>query len=647
MIRHARWDGWLLLLALAGCKPDAQPTVSPTPTPAPAASAPTGEDAAESDALAEYIAAHYDKLEVRIPMRDGVKLFTTIYTPKDAAAPAPIMLKRTPYSVAPYGPDAMPTQLGPSETLARKGWIFVYQDVRGRFMSEGKFINMTPHVSDASEDAVDESTDTYDTIAWLVDNVDGHNGRVGQWGISYPGFYAAAGMVNAHPALRAVSPQAPIADWFFDDFHHHGAFFLPHAFNFLAVFGQKRRGPTTQWPPRFEHGTTDGYAFFRDLGPLRNANERYLDGEIAFWNAVTEHPNYDEFWKSRNLLPHLHDVAPAVMTVGGWFDAEDLYGPLHIYGAIEEKNPGVTNMLVMGPWPHGGWARTNGRRLGNVDFGADTSQYYQTKIEAPFFEHHLGNGPDPGLPEAHVFETGRNAWRTFDAWPPKTEPRVLYFGSEGALVSERPSSKRGSDSYVSDPEHPVPFSEDIATGMTREYMTDDQRFASRRPDVLTYQSEPLTEPLTIAGPLSAELFVSTTGRDADFVVKLIDVFPNDAVMPDEDGTVRPFSGYQMMVRSEVFRARFRNDYSAPRPMKLGAVETVTVPLQDVLHTFEPGHRVMIQVQSTWFPLVDINPQSWVENIFEAEDDDFIEATHTVHRSATHASGVTFGVLARP
>ena len=643
MTMRARSVGWLTVFALAACKPQSQPTVSPSTEPT-AATTTTDDPSSEDDALVQYIAAHYDKLEVRIPMRDGAKLFTTIYTPKNAAGPVPIMLKRTPYSVAPYGADAMPTQMGPSETMAHKDWIFVYQDVRGRFMSEGKFLNMTPHVSDADKDAVDESTDTYDTVAWLIDNVEGHNGRVGQWGISYPGFYAAAGMINAHPALRAVSPQAPIADWFFDDFHHHGAFFLPHAFNFLAVFGQKRRGPTTEWPPRFEHGTTDGYAFFKELGPLKNANERYLGGDIAFWNAITEHPNYDDFWAARNLLPHLHDVAPAVMTVGGWFDAEDLYGPLHIYDAIEAKNADVSNMLVMGPWQHGGWARTSGRRLGNIDFGADTSHYYQTEIEARFFEHHLQDGPNPELPEAFMFETGRNTWRQFDAWPPNTESRTLYFGADGALGSDKPTSRRASDSYVSDPEHPVPFTEDIAPRMTREYMTDDQRFASRRPDVLTYQTEPLTEPLTIAGPLIAKLFVSTTGRDADFVVKLIDVFPNDARMPDEDGTILPLSGYQMMVRSEVFRARFREDYSKPKPMKPGAVETVSVPLQDVLHTFEPGHRVMIQVQSTWFPLVDINPQSWVDNIFEADEGDFVSATHTVHRGATHASSVSFGVL---
>ncbi|MEM6292911.1 MAG: CocE/NonD family hydrolase [Myxococcota bacterium] len=638
-----------LLIALAGCKPSSAPAIPPPAASSPAlpSSDPFDEDEDEGEVdedLATYIAGHYDKREVQIDMRDGVKLFTSIYTPKDAAGPVPVMLFRTPYSIAPYGEAELPKKLGPSEILARKGWIFVYQDVRGRFMSEGQFVNMTPHqASKTDASVIDESSDTYDTVAWVLDNVDGHNGRVGQWGISYPGFYSAAGMIDAHPALRAVSPQAPIADWWFDDFHHHGAFFLPHAFNFLAVFGQKRRGPTQDWPPRFEHGTNDGYAFFQALGPLKNANERYFNGEIAFWNDIVAHPNYDEFWQSRNLLPHLHDVAPAVMTVGGWFDAEDLYGPLSIYQAIEEKNPKSTNMLVMGPWRHGGWARTSGRRLGNIDFGEETAPFYQEEIEAPFFEHHLADGPAHDLPEAYVFETGANTWRTFDAWPPATTPTTLYF-ADGLLAQAKPTARKAFDAYVSDPQTPVPFTEATATGMTREYMTDDQRFASRRPDVLTYQGPVLTEAMTIAGPLTATLHVSTTGRDADFVVKLIDVFPNDATMPDAEGTLQPFSGYQMMVRSEVIRARFRDGYETPRPMRPGTVETVTLPLQDVLHTFEPGHRVMIQVQSTWFPLVDANPQSWVPNIFEADAEDFRAAEHRVFRDAKHPSNIAFGVL---
>ncbi len=642
-LRHLAW----LALAWSGCKSGDTPAIPP----AAEASSPAVEldelhaDAPpEPDDLAEFIAAHYDKTEVRIPMRDGVELFTAIYRPKDIVAPVPVMLFRTPYGVAPYG-EELKEALGPSERLARRGWIFVYQDVRGRFMSQGQFINMTPHQREkTSPSVVDESSDTYDTIAWVLDNVSGHNGRVGQWGISYPGFYSAAGMIDAHPALRAVSPQAPIADWFFDDFHHHGAFFLPHAFNFLAVFGQKRRGPTTQWPPRFEHGTTDGFAFFAELGPLSNVNGRYFHGEIGLWNAMVEHPNYDAFWQARNLLPHLDRVAPAVMTVGGWFDAEDLYGPLHIYQAIEDKNPQAFNMLVMGPWGHGGWARTTGRRLGHVDFGADTSTFYQENIEAPFFIQHLEQGQDAKLPEAYVFETGRNRWRTFDAWPPPTTPTALYMGP-GSLRVQAPTARRAHDAWVSDPDKPVPFTEVLATGMTKEYMTDDQRFAARRPDVVVYQTPPLTEAMTIAGPLEAQLYVSTTRRDADFVVKLVDVFPDDARMPDAQGKEQAVSGYQMMVRSEVIRARFRDGYETPRPMRPGKVERIELPLQDVLHTFEAGHRVMIQVQSTWFPLVDRNPQRWVDNVFEAQADDFVSAEHRLWRDAAHPSHIEFGTLA--
>lgn len=605
----------------------------------------------EADDLATWIRAHYDKQEFRIPMRDGVELFTAIYVPKTITEPVPVMLFRTPYSVGPYGEDQYRDSLGPSEILARKGWIFVYQDVRGRFMSDGDFVNMTPHVADKkSKDDIDESTDTYDTIEWVLANVDGHNGRVGQWGISYPGFYTAAGMIDAHPALKASSPQAPIADWFFDDFHHHGAFFLPHAFNFLAVFGLPREGRMKEWPPRFDHGTPDGYAFFQELGPLRNVNERYYEGKVAFWNDIVTHPNYDEFWEARNLLPHLDDVAPAVMTVGGWFDAEDLYGPLHIYQSVEERNPDVDNMLVMGPWVHGGWARGSGRRIGRVDFGSETSEFYQREIEAPFFEHHLADGPKPDLPEAYVFETGANRWRTFDAWPPEnTVPFGLYAAAEGRLSKEPPTAAKAFDAWTSDPRKPVPFTEDIANRMTREYMVDDQRFAARRPDVVVYETEPLKEAVTIAGPITAHLVVSTSETASDFVVKLVDVFPDDATMPAEEpdeGTV-PFGGYAMMVRSEVIRARFREGYAEPKPMKPGKPTPIDLPLQDVLHTFEPGHRIQIQIQSTWFPLVDINPHRYVDNVFLADEGDFIPATQRVWRSKENATWIEMNALQSP
>jgi len=594
------------------------------------------------------VSEHYTKREVRIPVRDGVRLFTAIYSPKDASREHPILMLRTPYSVRPYGEDEFRSSLGPNRALMEEGYIFVYQDVRGKYLSEGAFVNMTPHVPSKRREAdVDESSDTYDTIEWLLQNVPNHNGHVGQWGISYPGFYAAAGMIDAHPALVAVSPQAPIADWFFDDFHHHGAFFLPHAFNFLASFGRARPEPTTERSPRFDHGTPDGYRFFLDLGPLRNANERYFHGEIAFWNEIAAHPNYDEFWQARNLLPHLENVAPAVMTVGGWFDAEDLYGPLQIYGRVEERNPGVRNVLVMGPWRHGGWSRTDGDRLGHIRFGAKTAEYYREEVETPFFRHFLRGGPDPGLPEALAFETGANRWRRFAAWPPAAR-RIerLYLRAGGRLAFEAPSEEDGTqfDEYVSDPRKPVPFTQDIARGMTREYMVDDQRFAARRPDVLVYRSDVLTEDVTLAGEILANLWVSTSGTASDWIVKLIDVFPPDAEDPDDLPRGRRMGGYQMMVRSEVIRGRFRNDYSKPEPFVPNRVTHVPLPLQDVLHTFREGHRIMVQIQSTWFPLVDRNPQRYVDNIFEARQGDFQSALQRVYRSPAYPTSLRVGVL---
>jgi hypothetical protein len=596
---------------------------------------------------AAFIRSNYEKTEVRIPMRDGAHLFTTIYSPRDRSRPYPILIRRTPYSVRPYGEDHYPDRLGPSDILLREGYIFVLQDVRGTYMSEGEFVNMTPHVPGKSgPEDVDESSDAYDTIEWLLANVENHNGRVGMWGISYPGFYAAASMIDAHPALVAVSPQAPIADWWFDDFHHHGAFFLPHAFNFLSSFGVPRAGPTTERNPRFDHGTPDGYSFFLDMGPIARANELYLNHRIPFWDSIIAHPNYDGFWQSRNILPHLENVAPAVMTVGGWFDAEDLYGPLNIYRSIEEKNPGVTNMLVMGPWAHGGWARTDGASLGNVLFGSETGPYYRQNIEAVFFEHFLKGEGEMDLPEAFVFETGANRWRTFPDWPPpEVEERFLFLEKAGGLTFTPPVATTGAvDTWISDPAHPVPYTRNIAIGMTREYMTGDQRFAARRTDVVTYQTDVLDEPVTLAGPLTAELWVSTSGRDGDWIVKLIDVLPPET--PDHEGLPEGMhmGEYQMMVRSEVMRGRFRKSYRTPEPFVPNEPTLVRVPLQDVLHTFQPGHRIMIQVQNTWFPLVDRNPQSWVENIYRAGEDDFVVATQRLYRSGEHPSRIRVGVL---
>jgi len=658
----------VFLVALAGCE---RASVQPCEAVEARAGEVEGFDEADGGDVAldgaAWVAAHYDKSEHRVPMRDGAELHTVVYAPKPSFAPAerlPILLFRTPYSVGPYDRDAAsdpdaPTvkdELGPDPEMMRDGYIFVYQDVRGRFMSDGEFVNMTPHLADKRGPAdVDESSDTYDTIEWLLANVDGHSGRVGQWGISYPGFYAAAAVIDAHPALVAVSPQAPIADWWYDDFHHNGAFFLPHLFNFIYRFGRPREGLTTQWPPRFDHGTPDGFAFFAELGPLANANANHFHGEIPFWDAVMAHPNYDEFWQARNLVPQLEaagSIGPAVMTVGGWFDAEDLYGPLHVYAAIERADPEADNTLVMGPWRHGGWARTSGERLGDISFGFPTSLDYQREVERRFFATHLDHpsaadyqGCAP-LPEAFVFETGAKRWRQFEHWPPASaQARALWLGPDGELRDAAPAARKSSfDAFISDPAHPVPFTTAIATGMTREYMSDDQRFAARRGDVLVYETEPLTAPLTLAGPIHARLWVSTDQRDADWVVKLIDVFPGDAEDPEDLRPRMHMGGYQMMVRSEVLRGRFRDDPGAPKPFAPGKATEIHVELQDVLHTFEPGHRVMVQIQSTWFPLVDLNPQAWVESIYEAEADDFVAAEHRVYRDAKHPSAIEFGVI---
>lgn len=603
----------------------------------------------------------YTKQEVMIPMRDGVKLFTSIYMPKDNAQKYPFLMMRTPYSVGPYGAEAYRGNLGPNPLLEKEGYIFVYQDVRGCYMSEGEFVNMRPHNPNKSgPKEIDEASDTYDTIEWLVKNVPNNNGKAGMWGISYPGFYAAAGMIDAHPALKAVSPQAPIADWWYDDFRHHGALFLPHAFNFLATFDGVRPKPTTARGSRFDHGTQDGYQFFLELGPLKNADTKYFKGTKPYWNELLAHPNYDEYWQARNLLPHLKKTAPAVMTVGGWYDAEDLYGPLKIYRETEKNNPGIHNMLVMGPWPHGGWSRGPGDRLGNVRFGSATSDYYQEKIETPFFNYHLKGKGEINLPEAYVFEVGTNRWRQFDTWPPKqAQARSLHFHAGEKLDFEPAGEKAlAFDEYLSDPNKPVPFIEEIAIGMTRPYMTDDQRFASRRPDVLVYQTEPLTEDVTLAGPLLADLWVSTSGTDSDWVVKLVDVFPADFRNPSEGGTPppagnrrratpqtdRPMGGYQMMVRSEVIRGRFRNSYSKPEPFTPNEPAHVKLELQDVLHTFKKGHRIMFQVQSTWFPLTDRNPQKFVPNIALANAEDFVKATQRVYRSQQYPSHVRVLVL---
>ena len=606
----------------------------------------------------DYVKANYTKYEHRIPMRDGIHLFTSVYVPKDAGTAKlyPILLNRTPYSVGPYGSDAYRDSVGPSEAVAREGFIFVYQDVRGRFMSEGTFVDVRPHRPGKGPKEIDESSDTFDTIEWLTKSVRWNNGRVGMWGISYPGFYAAMGLVDAHPALVACSPQAPIADWFLgDDFHHNGALFLPHAFNFMSVFGQPRPKLTTKWGERFDHGTADGYRFFLETGPMPRYDSEHLKGSVAFWNEMLAHETYDAFWQARNTRPHLKNIRPAVLTVGGWFDAEDLFGALETYKAIERQSPAAANRLVMGPWPHGGWARGSGEALGPVRFGQAASKRFQEEIELPFFRAYLKGGEDPKLPEAYVFETGRNEWHMLDAWPPpEARPTEYYLSAGGRLSTQTPvESADAFDEYVSDPARPVPFIADVDIGMQREYMVDDQRHAARRPDVLVYQTDPLPDDVTVAGPITASLSVSTTGTDSDWVVKIVDIYPDDyPLQPDEVREPererdRPrhskMGGYQQLVRGEPFRGKFRNGFDKPEPFVPGERAKVEFALPDVFHTFRRGHRIMVQVQSSWFPLVNLNPQRFV-NINQASEADFHKATHRVWRTQAAPSFVRLGVM---
>jgi putative CocE/NonD family hydrolase len=598
--------------------------------------------AQEADQLASFIRLHYVKQEHMVPMRDGVKLFTSIYVPQDTTRKYPLLIKRTPYSVAPYGLEKYAASLGPSEHFVKAGYIFVNQDVRGRFMSEGNFVQVTPHL-DVKRKAteIDESSDTYDTIEWLLKNLSGHNGRAGMYGISYPGFYAAAGMIDAHPALKAVSPQAPVGDWFFDDFLHNGAFFLAHAYRWLGNNDHQQGKPSEEKSPPVKYPNFDGYKLFLDAATTESISRQYLKDASPFWKEMMDHPNRDEFWQKRALLPHLKNVAPAVMVVTGWYDAEDLYGSFKSYQAIEKQNPNVNNVLVVGPWHHGGWAGGSGDRLGAISFGSSTAAFYRQEIELPFFEKYLKDKDLTAPAEATVFETGSNNWRTFDAWPPKTtEPKQLFLREGGSLQLAAPEAAKagqGFDEYVSDPAKPVPFLETITPQMNIEYMTSDQRFAARRPDVLAYQTEELKEDLVVAGPIDVELWVSTTGTDADFVVKLVDAFPDAS-----DPAAHPC--YQMMVRSEVLRGRFRNSFEKPEPFIAGKPARLKIELLDVLHRFRKGHRLMVQIQSTWFPLVDRNPQKYVPNIHFAKPEDFQKATHRIYRSPDHATSLRIGVL---
>ena len=596
----------------------------------------------------DIVKASYTKYEYRIPMRDGKRLFTAVYVPKDQAKTYPILLNRTPYSCKPYGVDQYRENLGPSALFSKAGYIFVYQDVRGRWASEGEFVDMRPQLSaNHGPQEIDESTDTWDTIDWLVKNVRNHNGKVGMAGISYPGFYTSAGMIDAHPALVACSPQAPIVDWFIgDDWHHNGALQLPHAFNFMAKNGHKRPEPSKKIEHKFDHETPDAYDFFLRLGPLPNADTQYYKGDVPFWNEVMKHGNYDDFWKARNLRPHLKQIRPAVMTVGGWFDAENLFGALETYKQIETSSPNTTNVLVMGPWVHGGWSGGDGEVLGNVSFNAKTAVYYREQIEFPFFEFHLKGEGKAVHPEAWVFETGTNVWRQYDSWPPKNfATRSFYLTSGGRLSSEPPKqtdAESNYDEYLSDPAKPVPYLDKVSINMAPEYMTSDQRHASRRPDVLVYQTDILETDTVLSGPIEVELHVSTSGTDSDWIVKLIDVYPNDYPDPKENPTGVKMGGYQQLIRGDVFRGKFRKSFEKPEPFVPNQPDKVKFSIPDICHVFRPGHRMMVQIQSTWFPLIDRNPQTFVD-IYTAKPSDFQKATQRVFRTTTMPSRITVRV----
>jgi len=580
-----------------------------------------------------YIKDHYTKSEFYVTMRDGVRLFTSVYSPKDTTRQYPIILNRTPYTVGPYGLSSTRNRMVPSMNEVREGYIFAYQDVRGRYMSEGTFVDLRPYnPSKKSKKDIDETTDTYDTVDWLVNHFPHNNGRVGITGISYPGFYTTMGTIDAHPAVKATSPQAPIADPFVgDDEHHNGAFFLAQNFGFYMFFGHARPGLTTRMVFNFGPPAADLYKFFLAMGPLSNANKLYFKDSVAMWTKMMEHETLDEFWKPMLVYPHLKNIKPAVMTVGGWFDREDMLGPLKTYKEIEKNNPGITNTIVMGPWFHGEWNRDEGEQLGDLNWGAKTSIWFQENVQLPFFNYYLKGKGEPPRGEAIVFETGANIWHQLGSWPPKnTREAKLYLQPRGGLSFDPPKASIDEFSeYISDPAKPVPHTREIRSDVSREFLGEDQRFVASRPDVLVFESDNLSSDVTIAGPIVANLEVSTSGTDSDWIVKLIDVFPDDSAGVTRSGV--PVGGYDMLVRGDVFRGKFRESLSKPVPFTPNKVTHVEFELRDILHCFKAGHRLMVQIQSSWFPLVDRNPQTFV-NIRTAKESDFQKATQRVYHS---------------
>ncbi len=614
-----------------------------------------------------FVKSHYTKYEYRIPMRDGKRLFTAVYVPKASAfagdaGPYPFMMDRTPYSVGPYGVDQYPSRLGPSDEFEKGGYIFVYQDVRGRWMSEGEFVEMRPHIDEKKvmsgpKADVDDASDTYDTIEFLLKHVANNNGKVGIWGISYPGFYTSASIIDSHPALVAASPQAPMTDLFLsDDSYHGGAFMLSANFGFYVFFTPSKNPETPHPTVGFDFGTPDSYRFYLNAGSLAEMEKQYLKGTNWLYVDQMKHDTYDSYWQERDLSRHMKNVKCAVLVVGGWYDAEDLSGPYKTFNAISKFNPETPTTLVEGPWVHGGWSRNDGSRLGDVSFNAKTSEYFRANVQFPFFEHYL-KGKGAAQPKAVVFETGTNVWRSFESWPPKAATaKTLYFHANGKLSFDAPTDAASSDAYVSDPAHPVPFVGYTTDTVPQRYMVDDQRFASYRPDVLVYESDVLEEDVTIAGPIAPKLKVASTGTDSDFDVKLIDVYPEDYPNPEE-GSGRPnkrvidapplfMGGYQQLLRGEPMRAKFRNSWEKPEALTPGKMAEVDYTMPDLFHTFRRGHRIMVQVQSSWFPLTDRNPQTFTDIPF-AKPEQFVKATETVFHEKDAASGVEVLVMPKP
>ncbi len=647
----------LILLGIAAALMQGQGRRTATTTGAPApAAAPVAGGTVDRD----FVRENYTKFEYRIPMRDGVKLFTSVYVPKDVFTEErtyPIMLQRTGYSVAPYGIDQYRANLGPSELFAREKFIFVYQDIRGRYLSEGEYVVIRPikPVKNGPKD-IDEATDTYDTIDWLIKNVPGNTQKVGMYGISQPGFYATAGMIDAHPALVASAPQAPVTDYYMgDDSYHNGAFMLAHRFNFYQGF-RGREGTDPEIPAAtvpFSFGTPDGYDFYLEMGTLANANEKYFKNKQPLWNLNVDHTTYDEVWQSRAVWKHLKNIKPAVMLVGGWYDTEDPQGLLRQHYFMRANNPPAVEMLVMGPWNHGGFARGDGDKLGNVNFGSKTGLYYRQNIELPFFLYHLKGRGDGKFPQAQVFQTGLNVWRKFPTWPPASAmPTSIYLDAQGRIEWQQPA-QAAFDEYLSDPNKPVPYVNALSTRVINSYMTEDQRFAAARPDVLVYKTAVLDHDVTVYGTINVDLKVSTTGTDSDFDVKLIDVYPADS--PDYNATTpatpaapgaptpaSPMGGYQQLVRGEPFRGKFRKSFEKPVPFEPGKPDRITFPMPDIAHTFRAGHRIMVQIQSTWFPLTDRNPQKFMD-IPKALKTDFVKATQRVYTGGPDGSKITLNI----